>query len=80
MTDPISAEKITLPYLDDYLLFLKTQTSRDTLCIVAVHLFGIPCDIESISKICEEKRSKNFRFLDGLKDAFGNRAFVAGAD
>lgn len=35
--------------------FLKTQVSQNTLCIVAVHLFGIPCDIENINKIANRE-------------------------
>jgi len=33
---------------------LKKKVTNDTLCVLAVHLFGIPADLDRIQKICVE--------------------------
>jgi len=35
---------------------IKEKINQKTKAVIAVHLFGLPCEIEELSKICKEKK------------------------
>lgn len=36
---------------------LENAVMKDTLCVVATHLFGIPADLEKIKRLCRERKA-----------------------
>ena len=67
--------KVTLCDIDpqtfdfDYGLLEKTM-DKDTLCVIPTHLFGIPADMDRVTKIC---RDKGIFVVEDAAQAMGGR-------
>ncbi len=46
----IDAETFDFNYID-----LERTVTKETLCVIATHLFGIPADLESVTRLCRER-------------------------
>lgn len=77
----IDPETFDFNYVD-----LERTVTKDTLCVVATHLFGIPADLKRIGKICRERKAfvvedaaqaMGGRYKDGFLGTVGDVGFYS---